>query len=386
MNWSFQLPFQKITQLYNAIYIFSRTYMINKEDVLAALQTVKGYDDVDVVTAGIVSSVVVRENSVGFALEVDVSGANDMENLRRSCEDAVKRLRGVKKVTAVLTTTRSASKQTERQKSEQAKETKKEMLPRPAKIPVPGIKKIILVAAGKGGVGKSTVAVNLAVSLSRAGYKIGLLDADVYGPSVPKMLNLKGRPEVDGYKRLSPFKWGNMQAMSMGNLIDGDRAAVWRGPMATKALYQLFHGVSWNNVDYLIVDMPPGTGDIQLSLAENFPISGAIMVSTPQEVALADVRKAMDMFRKVEIPILGVIENMSYFEDPASGNRSYIFGQGGAKKLAENESIPFLGEIPLEQSIREGGDNGSPIANESSSKVSNIFDEISVKVVDMLGK
>lgn len=360
--------------------------MIKKEDVLEVLQTVRGHDDVDVVTAGIVSSVVVRGDSVGFALEVDASGANDMENLRKSCEDVVKRLKGVKKVTAVLTTTRAAPMQSDRQKSEQAKDAKKELLPRPAKAAVPGVKKIILVAAGKGGVGKSTVAVNLAVSLSRAGYKIGLLDADVYGPSVPKMLNLKGRPEVDGYKRLTPFKWGNMQAMSMGNLIDDDRAAVWRGPMATKALYQLFHGVSWNNVDYLIVDMPPGTGDIQLSLAENFPVSGAIMVSTPQEVALADVRKAMDMFRKVDIPILGIIENMSYFEDLESGNRSYIFGQGGAKKLADNIGIDFLGEIPLVQSIREGGDNGIPAANDAASQIAMKFDEIAVKIVGMVGK
>lgn len=355
--------------------------MIKKEDVLEALQTVKGSDDVDVVASGIVSSVVVRGDSVGFALEVDSSGGNDMEGLRKSCEAVVKNLPGVKKVTAVLTTTSANQPQTQRQQAQQSKEDKKEALPRPAKLPVPGIKKIILVAAGKGGVGKSTVAVNLAVSMARAGYNIGLLDADVYGPSVSKMLNLKGKPEVDGYKRLTPFKWGNIQAMSMGNLIDDDRAAVWRGPMATKALYQLFHGVSWNNVDYLVVDMPPGTGDIQLSLAENFPVVGAIMVSTPQEVALADVRKAMDMFRKVNIPILGIVENMSYFEDPESGNRSYIFGKDGAKKLAEHEGLQFLGEVPLVQTIREGGDSGHPAAEDAASSISAIFDEIAVKIV-----
>ncbi len=359
--------------------------MIKKEDVLEALQTIKASNNADVVTAGIVSSVVVRGDSVGFALEVDASGANNMEDLRKSCETAVKKLAGVKKVTAVLTTTRGEQPaKSERQQAETAKSAKVDMLPRPAKNPVPGVKKIILVAAGKGGVGKSTVAVNLAISLARTGSRVGILDADVYGPSIPKMLNLKGKPEVDGYKRLTPFKAGNMQAMSMGNLIDEDRAAVWRGPMATKALYQLFHGVSWEKVDYLVVDMPPGTGDIQLSLAENFPVSGAIMVSTPQDVALADVRKAMDMFRKVNIPILGIIENMSYFEDKESGNRSYIFGKDGAKKLADNQSLEFLGEIPLMQSICEGGDNGKPAGADATSKVGAIFDEIAVKILHRL--
>ena len=347
--------------------------MINKEDVLEALQTVKGSDSTDVVTGGIVSSIIVRGDSVGFSLEVDPSGANDMEDLRKSCEVAVKKLDGVKKVTAVLTTTREISKQEEKDAKAQ--------LPRSNKKPVPGIKKILLVAAGKGGVGKSTVSVNLAISLARAGHKVGLLDADVYGPSVPKMLNLEGRPEIDEYKRLTPFSFGGIQAMSMGNLIADDRAAVWRGPMATKALYQLFHGVSWNDIDYLVVDMPPGTGDIQLSLAENFPVDGAIMVSTPQEVALADVRKAMDMFRKVNIPILGIVENMSYFEDPESGNRSYIFGQGGAAKLADAEKIPFLGEIPLQEDIRKGGDSGKPVAEDAASPVAANFDEIAVKIL-----
>jgi len=361
--------------------------MIKKDDVLEALQTVKGNDDIDVVAGGIVSSIIVRDDSVGFALEVDALGENNMEDLRKSCEEAVKKIKGVKKVTVVLTTT-TASKpsKSEREKKEQKKVEKVNALPRPLKSAVPGVKKIILVAAGKGGVGKSTVSVNLAVSLSRAGYKIGLLDADVYGPSIPKMLNLKGKPEVDDYKRLTPFKYGNMQVMSMGNLIEDDKAAVWRGPMATKALYQLFHGVSWNDVEYLIVDMPPGTGDIQLSLAENFPVSGAIMVSTPQEVALADVRKAMDMFRKVNIPILGVIENMSYFEDTQSGNRSYIFGKDGAKKLSDSQGLEFLGEIPLMQSICEGGDAGKPVGADISSSIASVFDEIAVKIMHGLSK
>lgn len=359
----------------------SREDMINKEDVLEALQTVRGIDNIDVVTGGIVSSVVVRGDSVGFALEVDSSGVNNMEDLRKSCEEVVRKIKGVKKVTAVLTTTRAAAASQNRQKSESGEAEKKDLLVRSTKAPVPGIKKIILVAAGKGGVGKSTIAVNLAMSFMRAGYNIGLLDADVYGPSIPKMLNLKGKPEVDVYKRLTPFKFADMQVMSMGSLIDENRAAVWRGPMATKALYQLFHGVSWDNVDYLIVDMPPGTGDIQLSLAENFPVSGAVMVSTPQDVALADVRKAMDMFHKVNIPILGIVENMSYFEDPKSGNRSYIFGKDGVAKMANKENIEFLGSIPLLQTISEGGDSGSPVNLNSHSAIGRLFDEMAVKIL-----
>lgn len=347
--------------------------MINKEDVLEALQTVKSSDSRDVVTSGIVSSIIVKGDSVGFALEVDASGANNMEDLRKSCEDAVKKLSGVKKVTAVLTTTREAA-------PEQAKKTNIE---NSKKKPVPGIKNIILVASGKGGVGKSTIAVNLAVALARTGYNIGVLDADIYGPSIPKMLHAEGKPEVDEFKRLTPYMSGNIQTMSMGNLVDPERAAVWRGPMATKALYQLFHGVSWNNVDYLIVDMPPGTGDIQLSIAENFPIKGAILVSTPQEIALLDVKKAADMFNKVNIPIIGVIENMSYFEDPVSKNKNYIFGKHGAEKFAQVEGIPFLGEVPLVEKIREGGDKGEPVAAVPGSDIGNRFDEFALRIVHM---
>lgn len=358
--------------------------MINKEDVLNALRKIKASDNIDVVTGGIVSSVILRGTSVGFALEVDSTGANDMEALRKSCEAVVKKLKGVKKVTAVLTTTRAMPAASVAQTTAPPVTEKKEALPRQNKAPVPGIKKIILVAAGKGGVGKSTIAVNLAVSLSRAGFNIGLLDADVYGPSIPRMLNLQGKPSIDGHRRLVPHSFEKLQVMSMGGLIEEGKAAVWRGPMASKAIYQLFHGVSWQNVDYLIVDMPPGTGDIQLSLAENFPVSGAIMVSTPQEIALGDVRKAMDMFRKVNIPILGIIENMSYFEDPISGNRSYIFGKNGATKLADAENIQFLGEIPLLQSIREGGDNGTPASQNPTSMIGAIFDEIAVKVLNLV--
>lgn len=356
--------------------------MINKDKILKALRTVKGSDNIDVVTKGIVSSLVLRGDSVGFALEVDVSGENNMEYLRKACETAVKKLKGIKKVTVVLTTTRSsASVASDKEQALQNKVEKKAALPRATKSPVAGVKRIILVASGKGGVGKSTVAVNMAVSLARAGYNIGLLDADIYGPSVPKMLNLQGKPQVDGHRRLVPFKLGNIQVMSMGSLIEEGKAAVWRGPMATKALYQLFHGVAWHNVDYLIVDMPPGTGDIQISLAENFAADGAVIVSTPQEIAIIDVRKAIDMFRKVNIPILGIIENMSYFTDPKSGNRSYIFGQDGALKLANSENIEFLGEVPLLQVIREAGDNGKPASTDAASMAGVIFDEISVKLV-----
>ncbi len=357
--------------------------MIKKEDVIEALQNIKNRSGIDVVTSGAVSSIVIRGESVGFAIEADLAQTQDIEELRKSCEKAVKKIKGINKVTVVLTSTRKPEETSSSNKASVVARNQETSVTKPSPKAIPGIKKIITVAAGKGGVGKSTIAVNLGVSLANAGYKIGILDADVYGPSIPKMLNLKGKPEIDGYKRLSPFKWGDIQAMSMGNLIEEGKAAVWRGPMATKALYQLFHGVAWNNLDYLIVDLPPGTGDIQLSLAENFPVSGAVIVSTPQEVALLDVRKAMDMFYKVNIPIIGIIENMSYFEIKENGRREYIFGKDGAKKLAQEQNLLFLGEIPILPEIRLGGDSGHPVAA-AQSEIADVFAEIAVKITNFL--
>ncbi len=228
------------------------------------------------------------------------------------------------------------------------------------KADIEGIKHIIAVSSGKGGVGKSTVAVNLAVSLSRMGAKVGILDTDVYGPNVPIMMGGKDLPEMRGEMIVPPVYHG-VKTMSIGLLNPGDRAVVWRGPMLHSAVSQFLRQVAWGELDYLIVDMPPGTGDVQLSLAQLVPLAGAVLVTTPQEVALGDVRKAHNMFENLNVPILGVVENMSYFECPNDGEKFFIFGQGGGEALAERYGVPFLGAIPIAISIREGGDLGVPI-------------------------
>jgi ATP-binding protein involved in chromosome partitioning len=339
---------------------------INKEKVLEALKQVKD-GDVDVVTKGIISSIIIKGNSVGFAIEVDFN-AEEKEDLRLECENAVKTIEGVDRVTAVLTSAQAGvlSSQTKRSKPEIAKEN---LAITTEKHPIPGVKKIILVASGKGGVGKSTVAVNLARSLAKAGASVGIADVDIYGPSVPKMMGLSGKPEVDKNNFMIPKIADGVKSVSIGYLVDESNAVVWRSSMALKAMNQLMRFVTWGELDYLVVDMPPGTGDIQLSMAKYFPVAGAVLVSTPQDVALLDVKKAASMFRKVGVNIFGIVENMSYFEDDA-GKKNYIFGQGGARKFAADEGIEFLGEIPLKQEIREAGDAGCSLRD--SSYIDNI--------------
>ncbi|NOZ33560.1 MAG: Mrp/NBP35 family ATP-binding protein [Alphaproteobacteria bacterium] len=226
--------------------------------------------------------------------------------------------------------------------------------------PVAGIKKIIAVASGKGGVGKSTCAVNLALALAELGKSVGILDADVYGPSMPKLLSLEGKPMVREDGNFTPHEAFGLKVMSIGSMLEGDQAVVWRGPMATAALRQLLRETVWGELDVLVVDLPPGTGDVHISLCQTVPLAGAVIVSTPQDLALIDARKAVDMFRRLKIPILGVIENMSYFVAPDTGNRYDIFGHGGAQQAAKDLSVPFLGEIPLDISIREQSDAGTP--------------------------
>lgn len=348
---------------------------LNKETILTILSTVRsGERGEDVVSSGMISSIVLRGESVGFALEFSPEQVEpeQAEALRKACEDVVREKTKAKKVTAVLTAVKSGG-HSQRQQKEQIKTIRRAEKERHPPQAIPGVKKIIAVASGKGGVGKSTISVNLACALARAGYNTAIVDADIYGPSVPKMLGLSGQPEINKENKMVPLKAHGLQSVSMGYLMPEDRAAVWRGPMAIKALFQLFRGTAWNDVEYLIVDMPPGTGDIQLSLADNIPVDGVILVSTPQEIALLDVRKAADMFTKVGIPILGVVENMSYFEDPASGNRSYIFGKNGAKHFAESLGVECLAEVPLNVELREASDKGEP-------KESEIFDILAGEV------
>ncbi|WOK97127.1 hypothetical protein Cni_G05835 [Canna indica] len=251
---------------------------------------------------------------------------------------------------------------------------------------IDGIKDIIAVASGKGGVGKSTTAVNLAVALANACHlKVGLLDADIYGPSIPTMMNLQGKPEVSADRMMIPVENHGVRCMSIGFLVDKDAPIVWRGPMVMSALEKLTRGVAWGDLDILVVDMPPGTGDAQLSISQRLQLSGALIVSTPQDIALIDARRGANMFRKVEVPILGLIENMSCFKCPHCGEKSYIFGNGGAQRTADELDMKFLGEIPLEQDIRSSSDEGHPIVLAApNSSVAKAYTDVAEKVTKRL--
>ncbi|KAJ6844791.1 iron-sulfur protein NUBPL isoform X1 [Iris pallida] len=251
---------------------------------------------------------------------------------------------------------------------------------------IDGIRDIIAVASGKGGVGKSTTAVNLAIALAKTcQLKVGLLDADIYGPSIPTMMKLHGKPEVSEDLKMVPFENHGVRCMSIGFLVDKDAPIVWRGPMVMSALEKLTRGVTWGDLDVLVVDMPPGTGDAQLSVSQRLQLSGALIVSTPQDIALIDARRGANMFRKVEVPILGIIENMSCFKCPHCGEKSYIFGRGGAHQTAEEMDMEFLGEIPLEQDIRTGSDEGNPITiSAPHSEAAKAYTEVAKKVTKRL--
>jgi ATP-binding protein involved in chromosome partitioning len=332
---------------------------VTKEQVLAALAGVEdSAQGQDVVALGMVSGVVVRDGNVGFALEIDPSEAAAKEPLRAACERAVLALPGVTSVTAVLTAERAPGG-----------------APRPAAGPalrsqpphghdsrggLPGIGAIVAVASGKGGVGKSTTSVNLALALTRLGQRVGLLDADIYGPSQPRMLGITGKPRSLDGKKLLPMENYGVRVMSMGFLVDEDAPMIWRGPMVQSALQQMLSDVAWGELDVLVVDLPPGTGDAQLTMAQRVPLAGAVIVSTPQDIALLDARKALNMFRKVDVPVFGIVENMSYFVCPSCGHRSEIFSHGGARATAERYGVDFLGEIPLDLVIREDTDAGRP--------------------------
>ena len=332
---------------------------ITKENVLQALSRVHAPDSAEnIVVRGLVSEILVSANGdVIFALTADPARATHMEPLRKAAEAAVKGIPGAGKVTVALTAERPSHAGAQNP-SAQPKRTAG-----PRAIGVPGVKHIIAVASGKGGVGKSTVAVNLALGFVQLGLKVGILDADIYGPSMPKLLGIHRRPELAGpnTKMLKPLERHGLRAMSMGFMVDEDTPMVWRGPMVMGALTQMLREVAWGDLDILVVDMPPGTGDVQLTISQQTPLAGAVVVSTPQDLALADARKGLAMFRKVEVPILGIIENMSYFICSKCDERHEIFGHGGAKDEARRLGVPFLGEIPLEAALRKQSDAGEPI-------------------------
>jgi ATP-binding protein involved in chromosome partitioning len=323
-----------------------------KEDVLKALSRVTDPASGKSVTeAGFIQGLVLRDGHVGFSVEVPAARGRAAEPLRKAAEDAVTALPGVLSVTAVLT---AHSEPANARPAPQGHAHP----PKPAGIE--GVNAVIAVASGKGGVGKSTVAVNLALGLAKLGLKVGLLDADIYGPSVPRLLAITNKPESDG-KKLQPIEKFGIKAMSIGFLVAEDAPMIWRGPMVQSALTQMMNDVAWAPLEVLVIDMPPGTGDAQLTIAQRVPLKGAVIVSTPQDIALIDARKGIAMFEKTQIPILGLVENMSVFVCENCGHETHIFGHGGARAEAQKLNVPFLGEIPLVPRIRETSDGGAPV-------------------------
>ncbi len=328
---------------------------VSEEQVLGALKSINGLENNDnIVSLGMISGLVVKDGNVGFAIEIDPKRADAYENVRKAAENAVDAIPGVLSVTAVLTAHKDAQPTQQGGPQQGAPQGR-------AKQMVPGVQHIVAVASGKGGVGKSTVATNIALALSGAGHSVGILDADIYGPSQPRMMGISGKPQSPDGERLEAMQNHGVKVMSMGFLVPEDTPMIWRGPMVMSALQQLMRDVNWGALDVMIVDMPPGTGDAQLTMAQDVPLAGAVIVSTPQDIALLDARKGLNMFRKVEVPVLGIIENMSYFSCPHCGERTDIFSHGGAHKEADQLGVDFLGEIPLDIAIRETSDGGTPI-------------------------
>ncbi len=307
----------------------------------------------NIVSAGLVSDIAIQDGQVMFALNADSRQMTAMEQLRHFVEDAVQKIPGVTKARVALT----ADKPPERQLGPKASSAQT------LKNGIPGIKHLVAVASGKGGVGKSTTAINLALGLKTLGLKVAVLDADVYGPSMPKLFGLSGKPlasDAEG-KRMKPMERYGIEVASIGFLVEEDTPMIWRGPMVMSALTQLLKEVEWSETDVMVIDMPPGTGDAQLTLAQQTPLSGAVIVSTPQDLALIDARKGLNMFRKVSVPVIGIVENMSYFVCGSCGTRHEIFGHGGARAEAERLAVPFLGEVPLDPEVRIRSDRGEPV-------------------------
>jgi ATP-binding protein involved in chromosome partitioning len=364
---------------------------VTKEMVIETLRRVRGPDlEGDIVSRNMVSDVFIADSKVYFSITVPSDRAKELEPLREAAERSVKAMPGVKGALVTLTADRKAGAPPQRPPSPAAAPSTGAPQPpghghRPQKAGVPGVKAIIAVASGKGGVGKSTTAVNLALAMLANGLKVGLLDSDIYGPSVPRLLNISGRPQQIDNKIIVPMENYGLKAMSMGFLVDEEAAMIWRGPMVQSAILQMLREVAWGELDVLVVDMPPGTGDAQLTMAQQVPLAGAVIVSTPQDLALIDARKGIAMFRKVEVPLLGIIENMSYFLAPDTGHRYDIFGHGGAKAEAERIGVPFLGEVPLTMDIRERSDAGTPVVvSDPHSASALIYRDIATKVWEEL--
>jgi ATP-binding protein involved in chromosome partitioning len=368
---------------------------VTERQILDALAAVRDPDkEGDIVSLGMVSGVVVRDGNVGFAIEVEPERGPRLEPLRKAAEAAIEALPGVLSVTAVLTAeARPPQGRTgaPARPAPHAHGAHAHGAPAPAAAAqpagagknalAPGVRAIVAVASGKGGVGKSTVAANLALAMKANGLRVGVLDADIYGPSMPRMLGISGRPTSADGKILRPMENYGVKCMSIGFLVPEDTPMIWRGPMVMSALKQMLGEVAWGELDIMIVDMPPGTGDAQLTMAQQVALAGAVIVSTPQDIALIDARKGLNMFKKVDVPVLGIIENMSYFLCPHCGERSDIFSHGGARREAERLGTDFLGEIPLDMAIRETSDDGRPITVSSpDSPYAQTFRAIAARV------
>jgi ATP-binding protein involved in chromosome partitioning len=391
--------------------------VVSKDAVIQALKRIKGPDlEGNIVDLGLVSEVLIRDGKVYFSITVPAARAEELEPLRQAAEKVVKDLPGIVGVTAVLTAEsrggsgarNSGPAESSRVAAARGRGTlgdgaghghNHSHSPAPAGPagggsrrgqPVEGVRHLVAVASGKGGVGKSTTAINLALGFQAIGLKAGVLDADIFGPSQPRLLGLSGKPQAGAGGKLAPMIGYGLEAMSMGFMVDEGTPIIWRGPMVTQALEQMLRAVAWGSsrgdLDVLVIDMPPGTGDVQLSMAQQAPLAGAIIVSTPQDLALIDARKGLNMFRKVDVPVLGIIENMSYFLCPKCGERSDIFGHGGARAEADKLELPFLGEVPLHMDIRATSDAGTPIvAVDPNSPHAGIFRDIAARAWQQIG-
>jgi ATP-binding protein involved in chromosome partitioning len=364
---------------------------LTNSEVLASLDGVSSPEGLPLPKTGVLSDILVADGKVFFSITVNAAVVQAWEPVRKRAETAVKAIPGVTSVMVALTAERKAGAAPlpQQQQRPAAPPQGRHAGPGVARAPGPtsveGVAAIIAVASGKGGVGKSTTAVNLALGLRDLGLKVGVLDADIYGPSTPKLLGIKGRPQSRGGTTLIPMDGYGLKVMSIGFLIEEETPMIWRGPMVISALTQMLRDVDWGELDIMVVDMPPGTGDAQLTMAQQVPLKGAVIVSTPQDLALIDARRGISMFNRVNVPVLGIVENMSYFLCPECGTRSDIFGHGGARREAERLGVPFLGEVPLHMEIREKSDAGLPVvATAPDGPHARIYRDIAARVRDQM--
>ncbi len=374
---------------------------VTQQQVLDCLAKVASPRGVALTNANVLSAISVTDGKVFFSINVDAAEARAWEDVRAKTEAAVRAIPGVTTAMIALTAERkpgspSAAPAPHRHAhSHQAPGVQPVSAHRPPQgagpspmsrqAEIPGVAAVIAVASGKGGVGKSTTALNLALGLRDLGLRVGLLDADIYGPSVPRLTGINEKPQLDDNRKMIPIQRFGLAIMSIGFLVEENTAMIWRGPMVMSAITQMLRDVAWGALDILVVDMPPGTGDAQLTLAQNVPLKGAVIISTPQDLSLIDARRGLAMFRKVNVPVLGIVENMSYFQCPHCGTRSDIFGHGGARHEAERLGVPFLGEVPLHMSIRTTSDAGTPVvACEPDGPHAAIYRAIGTKVREQL--